>query len=125
MVSRVWKNAAAGAIVALLISTCVLASDEFPISGTYTQDKPCAGDGSDPKSVLITITPEEMSYSSGLCSLSDRRRKGNTIAVHATCRLRNEVVMAGEVSFTMRDDNTLDMADQDKNYVAVLHKCPD
>jgi hypothetical protein len=31
--------------------------------------------------------------------------------------------MVGEVTFTIRDANTLDFADQDNTYKAVLHKC--
>jgi hypothetical protein len=33
--------------------------------------------------------------------------------------------MLGDVTFTIKTDGTLDFADQDNTYKAVLHKCPD
>ena len=33
--------------------------------------------------------------------------------------------MLGNVVFTIKSDNTLDFADQDNTYKAVLYKCPD
>ena len=32
--------------------------------------------------------------------------------------------MLGDVTFTMRDDKTVDFSDQDQTYNAVLYKCP-
>jgi hypothetical protein len=32
--------------------------------------------------------------------------------------------MLGDVNFTIKDEKTLDFADQDQTYKAVLHKCP-
>jgi hypothetical protein len=33
--------------------------------------------------------------------------------------------MLGDINFSLRDDKTVDFADQDQTYKAVLYKCPD
>jgi hypothetical protein len=100
------------------------ASDDFPLAGTFIQNKPCRGDGTDPRPFKVTITADEITHSGGVCSISDKRQDGNRISVRATCRNRSGKVLSGEVTFTIRDEKTVDMIDQDKNYTAVLNRCP-
>jgi hypothetical protein len=82
-----------GALVVLAFaatsSTQAPAQDDFPIVGTYTENKACAG------------------------------------AVHIECKGAGGATMLGDVTFTIKTDGTLDFADQDNTYKAVLHKCPD
>ena len=33
--------------------------------------------------------------------------------------------MLGDINFTIKTDDTLDFADQDNTYKAILHKCSD
>lgn len=101
------------------------AADDFPIAGTYVQNRACQGDGTDPKPFLVTITPEQITYIGGVCAISDAHLDGRKITLRATCRGKSGKVLVGNVSFTIRDDNkTLDMVDQDHSYTAVLNKCP-
>ena len=49
----------------------------------------------------------------------------STLATHIAGYFasRGHAVMLGDVKFTIKPDNTLDFADQDNTYKAVLHKC--
>ncbi len=112
------------ACVAIGLS-CALAADETPIEGTYTQDQPCAGDGTDPDFLIVKITPKDISYASGVCAIDSRKREGNTVGVKVTCKFLSGSVMGSDISFTIRDGGqTLDMKQLDGTYQAVLHKCP-
>jgi hypothetical protein len=109
----------------LVVGAAAQAADnDFPIAGTYLQNRPCQGDGTDPKPLLVTITPEEITYTGGVCTLSDTRQDGNKVNIRATCRGKSGKILVGNVTFTIRDDKNLDMVDQDHNYTAVLNKCP-
>jgi len=101
------------------------AGDEFPIVGTFIQGKVCKGDGTDAKALVVIITPTEIQHRQGVCTISDKRVDGDKLTINATCRTRSGHVMAGDVSFTRRDEQTLDMVDQDATYKAVLHRCPE
>lgn len=100
------------------------AADEPSLDGTYMQNKPCRGDGTDLKALMVTITAQEIIYGGGACAISDRRQDGEKITLRATCKTRAGKVMAGDISFSVRDENTLQMTDQDRNYNAVLNRCP-
>ena len=113
----------APAVVAMVVAMGAWAGEEFPIAGTYTQEVPCRGDGSDPEDLRVKITPREITYSGGICTLSDETRTGNRISVRATCQQPSGVTLTGDINFTIRDATTVDMADQDNNYSFVLHKC--
>ena len=108
----------------LLLAAPAQAADDFPITGTYLQNRPCQGDGTDPKPLLVEITPEQITYTGGVCSLSDKHQEGNTVSVRASCKSRNGKILVGNVSFTIRADKNLDMVDQNHSYTAVLNKCP-
>jgi hypothetical protein len=115
----------AAAVVLGLGMPTAFAADEFPIVGTFTQGKVCKGDGTDPKALLVIITPTEIQHRHGVCTISDKRVDGDKLTLNATCKTRSGHVMAGDVSFTRRDGQTLDMVDQDATYKAVLHRCPE
>jgi hypothetical protein len=109
--------------LAAMVGNPALASDE--ISGTYVQNKPCHGDGTDPKPLIVKITPDEIVYRGGVCSLSDRRQDGSTISVRATCKSKTGAILTGDITLTLRPDKNLDMVDQDRAYTAVLNRCPE
>ena len=100
------------------------ASEPFPLTGTYMQGKACKGDGTDPRALLVTITDTEIQHRQGVCTIADKRVEGEKLTLNATCKMRSGNVMSGEVSFTLRDAQTLDMIDQDETYKTVLHRCP-
>jgi hypothetical protein len=115
-----------GLAVALgLAATPLRAEEDFAIAGTYTENQICRGDSLDTNVSRVKISLKEIESSVfGICTIRDRKREGNKFSVHVECKGPGGAVMLGEVSFTIRDSNTLDFADQDNTYKAVLHKCP-
>jgi hypothetical protein len=108
-------------LVALAAPT--LAGDDFPITGAYMQNRPCKGDGSDPADARVKITPTQIESNVGLCTILDSKRDGDNIAANVECQIGGSPLI-GDVTFTLRDDKTLDFVDRDNNYKAVLHRCP-
>jgi hypothetical protein len=113
------------AVVALAAaSTELLAEDDFPIVGTYTENVPCTG--ADAGAVRVKITARDIdSPILGLCTILEKKRDGDKFSVHVECKGPGGATMMGDINFTMRSDKTLDFADQDNTYKAVLHKCPE
>ena len=103
----------------------VLAEDDFPIVGTYTENQPCKGDASDPNASRVKISRRDINSVFGLCTIVNRTRDGNTFAVHVECKGPGGSQMLGDINFTLRADKTIDFSDQDKTYKAVLYRCPD
>jgi hypothetical protein len=100
------------------------AADDFPIAGSYTENKTCAE--ADASVVRVRITANDIeSPIMGLCTIRGRKRDGTRFFVQVECQGAGGAVMVGDVSFTITSDKTLDFADQDNTYKAVLHKCPD
>jgi hypothetical protein len=88
------------------------------------QNRPCHGDGTDAKPLLVTIRGDGIEYRGGTCVMTDKRLDGNKLSTRVTCKGKTGTVLSGEISFTLRDDNNLQMIDQDKSYKAVLYRCP-
>ena len=99
------------------------AGDDFPLSGSYTQNVPCKGDGTDPVAVRVKISPQEIVSNLGVCTILDLKRDGDTFTAHVECKFAAGPLM-GNISFTPRPDKTIDFVDRDGNYKAVLHRCP-
>jgi hypothetical protein len=97
--------------------------DDFPLVGTYTENQACKG--ADPGVSRVKITPRDIDSAFGLCTILDKKRDGNSFAVHVECRGPGGSQMLGDINFSLRDDKTVDFADQDQTYKAVLYKCPD
>jgi hypothetical protein len=111
------------AVALAAASSPLLAEDGFPIVGTYTENTPCAG--ADASTVRVKITPSDIdSPILGLCTILEKKRENDKISVHVECKGAGGASMLGDITFTMRSDGTLDFADQDNTYKAVLHKCP-
>jgi hypothetical protein len=118
---------AAAAVLSMLgfatvMTASVSATDDFPLVGTYTENEPCEGAGANVS--RVTISPTEIDSVFGLCSILDIKQDGNTFRIHIECKGAGGSQMLGDVSFTPRDDKTLDFSDQDQTYKAVLYKCP-
>jgi hypothetical protein len=103
----------------------VFGEDDFPLVGTYTENQACKGDASDAGVSRVKITPRDIDSVFGLCTILDKKRDGNSFAVHVECRGPGGSQMLGDVNFSLRDDKTVDFADQDQTYKAVLYKCPE
>ena len=112
------------AIVAfLLVNQPVLAEDDFPIVGTYLRDIACKGNGSDRPDLLVTITPKRIESPMGSCNILSRKRVGKAISAHVECKVPGDQLILGDVTFTVRDERTLDFEDQDHTSDATLHRC--
>jgi hypothetical protein len=118
------RTIAVGAGLATFL-TCALAEGDFPIEGTYTQNEICRGDGSKQEFALVKVTAKDVSYSGGVCSIDSKQQEGDSLAMRVTCKFSaSGAVMASGVTFTKKDNNTFDMAQQEGTYRAVLHRCP-
>ena len=110
-----------GIVALATLATRVLGEDDFPIVGTYTENTPCTGDGSDVS--RVTITAHDINSVFGFCTILSRKREGATFAVHLECKGPNGNQMLGDVNFTPRDDKTVDFSDLTQTYKATLYKC--
>jgi hypothetical protein len=104
-------------------ATRLNAQDDFPIVGTYTENVACKGD-TDANVPRVKISLKEIDSSVfGLCTILQKKREGQTFAIHVECKGAGGSVMLGDIKFTIKDDSTLDFADQDNTYKAMLYKC--
>jgi hypothetical protein len=99
------------------------AADDFPLTGNYTQNVACKGDGSDAAAAKVTISPEEIVSNVGVCTILDKKQNGQSISAHVECKLAGGPLM-GDITFTLRPDNTVEFIDRDMTYKAVLYRCP-
>jgi len=101
-----------------------LAADDFPLTGSYTQNVPCKGDGSDPSELQVKISPQEIDSRVAVCTFLDTKRNGDSISAHVQCQFPRGP-LTGDITFKMRpDQKTIEFIDRDKNYSAVLYRCP-
>ena len=106
-----------------LIVNAVLAADDFPLTGNYTQNVACKGDGSDPATARVTISRQEIVSNVGVCTILDQKKDGRSISAHVECKFAGGPLI-GDITFTPRPDNTIEFVDRDKTYKAVLYRCP-
>jgi hypothetical protein len=112
-----------GAGLAMILN-CAIAEGDFPIEGIFTQNEPCRGDGSQQQFLRVKVTAQDVSYSGGVCSIDSKQQNGDSLAMRVTCKFSSGAVMASAVTFTKKDNNTFDMAQNEGTYKAVLHRCP-
>jgi hypothetical protein len=105
------------------VASAASAADDFPLTGNYTQNVACKGDGSDPAAAKVTISPEEIVSNVGVCNILDKKQDGPSISAHVECKLAGGPLM-GDITFTLRPDNTVEFIDRDMTYKAVLYRCP-
>jgi hypothetical protein len=111
-------------IAAILVSApASLASEGSPFSGVYRAGRPCRGDEAKSGGVLITITPQQITHPGGVCVIEDAKAKGNTAVLRTTCTDSHGKVLTGEVSFTKRAEDIIDVVALDGTYRAVLNRC--
>jgi hypothetical protein len=115
--------AAMGAQIGLLAATLALA-DEFSITGTYTQNVSCKGDGTDPAVKVVRITEVDIHSSFGICKFVKKEHAGNVLAAQMSCDGPGGNILLGDVRFTVRADKNIDFVDQDNTYKSVLYRCP-
>jgi hypothetical protein len=107
-----------------MILNCAFAEGDFPIEGIYTQNEACRGDGSQQQFLRVKVTAQDVSYSGGVCSIDSKQQNGDNLAMRVTCKFSSGAVMASAVTFTKKDNDTFDFAQNEGTYKAVLHRCP-
>lgn len=110
------------ALVAASVAGVAFADDAFPLTGNYTQNVPCKGDGTDPAVSKVTISPQEIVSNVGVCTILDTKRDGDSIFAHVECQFAGGPLM-GDITFTPRPGNTVEFNDRDMNYKSVLFRC--
>jgi hypothetical protein len=121
-------SGAAALLVALLAglignSTPVVGEEDLPIAGTYAKGRVCRGDGSDPADLLVKITGKAIESNMESCSILGKKRNGKTFSLQLECTILGNLVLLSDVTFTLRNDNTLNFVDEYNTSPAVLHKC--
>ena len=112
-------------VVLTALAMPVRAEEDFPLVGTYTENQVCKPDAPEANVSRVKITAHDIDSVFGLCTILDKKREGNTFAVHVECKGPGGSQMLGDINFTLRDDKTIDFSDQDQTYKAVLYKCPE
>lgn len=100
-----------------------LADDDFPLTGKYTQNVPCKGDGTDAATTKVTISPQEIVSNVGVCTILDTKKDGDSYFAHVECKFPAGPLM-GDITFTPRTNNTVEFVDRDMTYKALLYRCP-
>jgi hypothetical protein len=111
------------AIVTVLAGAAPVAADDFPLTGNYTQNVACKGDGSDPQTARVTISAQAIVSNVGVCTILDTKKDGDSIFAHVECKFPSGPLM-GDITFTPRPDNTVEFVDRDMTYKAILYRCP-
>jgi hypothetical protein len=112
--------------IALMVATAALALPapaEPVLTGTYTQNQACKGNGNDPKK-LVKINDKDVVSNFGPCTFLDKQTTGRTTKAQATCKSQSGEFDVALV-FTLKDDNTVDFLEESSNYKSVLYRCPD
>jgi hypothetical protein len=110
------------AIVLGLISGVAVADDDFPLTGNYTQNVACKGDGSDPPTAKVTISAKEIVSNVGVCTILDAKKNPDSTFVHVECKFPSGPLM-GDITFTPKPNNTVEFVDRDSTYKAILYRC--
>jgi hypothetical protein len=101
----------------------VATTDDFPLIGTYMQNVPCKGDGTDQPALKVTISQQQIVSNIGVCTILDNKRDGASYKLHVECKFPAGPLV-GDLTFTPQPDKTVKFVDRDNTYNAVLHRCP-
>ncbi|MGH6672162.1 MAG: hypothetical protein ACRECV_09350 [Xanthobacteraceae bacterium] len=112
------------AAAAIAPATAAPAPDDFPIAGTYMQNVPCKGDGTDKPALKVTISPQKIVSNIGVCTILENKHVGASYKLHVECKFPAGP-MVGDLTFTPQPDKTVKFVDRDNTYNAILHRCPD
>jgi hypothetical protein len=101
----------------------VATTSDFPLIGTYMQNVPCKGDGTDQPALKVTISQQQIVSNIGVCTILDNKRDGASYKLHVECKFPAGPLV-GDLTFTPLPDKTVKFVDRDNTYNAVLHRCP-
>jgi hypothetical protein len=101
----------------------IAAANDFPLIGTYMQNVPCKGDGTDQAALKVTISAQEIVSNIGVCTILDNKHDGKSYKLHVECKFPAGPLV-GDLTFTPQPDKTVKFIDRDNTYNAILHRCP-
>jgi len=110
-------------LVAASAAALPASADEPVLTGTYTQNQACKGNGNDPKK-LVKINDKDVVSNFGPCTFLSKETTGRTTKAPATCKSQSGEFDVALV-FTLKDDDTVDFLEESSNYKSVLYRCPD
>src|SRR5580658_9575214 len=88
-----------GATIALAGMAAPSAADDFPLAGNYTQNVACKGDGTDPATAKVSISPQEIVSNVGVCTVLDIKKNPDNYFAHVECKFAGGPLM-GDITFT-------------------------
>ena len=126
MVKIISVGIAAGCVACAIVPAYATqaAAQDFPLVGTYMQNVPCKGDGSDKPALKVTISEQQIVSNVGVCTILDKKQDGSAYKVHVECKFPAGPLV-GDLTFTPQPDKTIKFVDRDNTYNAILHRCPD
>jgi hypothetical protein len=100
------------------------AQEDAALVGTWTQKHACKGDGSDTPKDRVLITEKMADSNFGPCTFNaDKVWSGKTLKSTATCKQKTGGEYEVKLSFTMKDDKTVDFLEEGSQYKSVLYRC--
>jgi hypothetical protein len=112
------------ALIAIGALAAPAAADDAALVGTYTQKHACKGDGSATPKDRVTITDKMADSNFGPCTFgSDKAWSGKTLKATATCKQKTGGEYDVKLSFTLKDDKTVDFLEEGSQYKSVLYRC--
>ena len=100
------------------------AADDAGLNGTFVQNAPCKGDGKDDAKKLVKIGDKQVDSNFGPCVFTDKKEDGKVIKANATCKAKGGSEFEVKLSFTLKDDNTIEFLEEGSQYKSVLYRCP-
>jgi hypothetical protein len=111
-------------IGALAAPAAAQESQDAALVGTYTQKHACKGDGTDTPKDLVKITDKMADSNFGPCTFNaDKAWGGKTLKASATCKQKTGGEYDVKLSFTLKDDKTVDFLEEGSQYKSVLYRC--
>src|SRR5262245_29069397 len=102
--------------VLLLAPLPALADPAFKMEGNFLRNQVCKGDGSESEPLRVRITGDQIFYAGGVCTIDERKQEEATIAMRVTCKFKSGTVLSSNITFTKRDETSVDMAQIDGSY---------
>ena len=98
---------------------------EAALLGIYTQNQACKGDGSDPALAkkLVKIGDKQVDSNFGPCVLGEKSWSGKVLKASATCKNKTGTEFDVSLSFTLKDDKTVEFVEEGSQYKSVLYRC--
>jgi hypothetical protein len=100
------------------------AQEDAALIGTWTQKHACKGDGNDTPKDRVVITDRTADSNFGPCTFNaDKAWHGKTLKATSTCKQKTGGEYEVKLSFTVKDDKTVDFLEEGSQYKSVLYRC--